>query len=114
MKKVDKIFEEICSLNLLELKILIDKANEKFGNLNKIENFKKDKEEKKIILELTSIGDNKISSIRMVKDILKIDLMKAKKIVDNVPQVLLEDIEKKKAEEIIKKFSKIGCICNLK
>ncbi|MGX7586119.1 ribosomal protein bL12 [Candidatus Vidania fulgoroideorum] len=114
MKKVDKLFEEICNLNLLEANYLMRKISEKFGNFSS--SFKNENNDsiKKFNVELLSFGENKISTIRMVKEILNLDLMKSKNIVDKLPKVILNNLDKKKAEEIVKKFSSIGCDVQLK
>ncbi|MGX7576409.1 ribosomal protein L7/L12 [Candidatus Vidania fulgoroideorum] len=114
MKKVDNIFNKICELNLIEIKYLLDKSKEKFGSFKMLKNVDSVKKKKKFDVELISIGENKIAAIRMIKEVMNLDLMKSKNIVDNLPKILLKETDKKNADIISKKFINIGCNCLIK
>jgi len=65
-------------------------------------------------IELTGIGDQKISVIKVVKEITGLGLKEAKDMVDGAPKVIKEGVKKEEAEEIKKKLEEAGASVELK
>ncbi|MBU2068535.1 50S ribosomal protein L7/L12 [Patescibacteria group bacterium] len=65
-------------------------------------------------IELTSVGDQKISVIKVVKEITGLGLKEAKDMVDGAPKVIKEGVKKEEAEEIKKKLEEVGASVVLK
>ncbi len=65
-------------------------------------------------VELTAVGDSKISVIKAVKEITGKGLADAKALVDGTPVVLKEGAKKEEAEEIKKKIEDAGGAVSLK
>ena len=59
-------------------------------------------------IELTSAGDQKISVIKVVKEITGLGLKEAKDMVDGAPKVIKEGVKKEEAEEMKKKLEEAG------
>ncbi|MGX7589399.1 ribosomal protein L7/L12 [Candidatus Vidania fulgoroideorum] len=109
---VKEIFDSICKLNILEIFELLNKFKKKF-NLNLTDNSKKKKVEKKFSISIKSLGNSKIMIIKLIRDITKLDLINSKKIIDNLPCNLKNNLNKNEALEIKKKFEKLGCVVEL-
>ncbi|MFH1671437.1 MAG: 50S ribosomal protein L7/L12 [Candidatus Portnoybacteria bacterium] len=72
-------------------------------------------EEKSIFdIELKSAGDQKISVIKVVKEITGLGLKEAKEMVDSVPKIIKQGVKKEEAEELKKKLEEAGAIVELK
>ena len=65
-------------------------------------------------VELTAAGANKISAIKVVKEITEKGLQDSKKIVESAPVVIKEEVPKEQAEELKKKLEEAGCTVTLK
>ena len=65
-------------------------------------------------LELTSAGGQKISVIKIVREITGLGLKEAKDIVDGAPKVVKENLKKAEAEEMKKKLEEAGATVTLK
>ncbi|MFH1966397.1 MAG: 50S ribosomal protein L7/L12 [Patescibacteria group bacterium] len=65
-------------------------------------------------IELTGVGDQKISVIKVVKEITGLGLKEAKDMVDGAPKVIKEGVKKEEAEEIKKKLEEVGASVVLK
>jgi len=65
-------------------------------------------------VELASCGENKISVIKVVREVTEKGLKDAKDMVDGAPVVIKEGVEKAEAEEIKKKLEEAGATVNLK
>ena len=63
---------------------------------------------------MTAIGSNKISTIKVVREVTSLGLKEAKDLVDGAPQPVKEGIAKDEAEEIKKKFEDAGATVELK
>ncbi|UOQ33037.1 LSU ribosomal protein L7/L12 (P1/P2) [Candidatus Vidania fulgoroideae] len=112
--KTNDIFKEICNLNIIELGKLIELAEEKFGKfkLNEINannEKKEEKEEEKKSLTLAKCGSNRISVIKLIKDITNKSLLESKRIIDKLPQKIIDNIDKNTFIEYKKKFEELGC-----
>ncbi|WP_185872648.1 50S ribosomal protein L7/L12 [Blattabacterium cuenoti] len=77
---------------------------DKIGN-----NISTNQEEKNVFdLVLKSLGNSKLSLVKLVKEITGKGLKESKEIVDNIPQIIKKSVDKKEAEIIKKKFEDIG------
>lgn len=65
-------------------------------------------------VELKSVGDQKISVIKAVKDITELGLKEAKDLVDGAPKVIKQEVKKEEAEEMKKKLEEAGAVVELK
>lgn len=65
-------------------------------------------------IELTSAGEQKISVIKVVKEITGLGLKEAKDLVDGAPKVIKEGVKKEEAEEIKNKLQEAGAVVELK
>ncbi len=65
-------------------------------------------------LELKSSGDQKISVIKVVKEITGQGLKEAKDLVDGAPKVIKQGLKKEEAEELKKKLEEAGAAVELK
>ncbi len=65
-------------------------------------------------VELVEAGPNKISVIKVVREITGLGLKEAKDIVDAAPKVVKEAVAKAEAEEMKKKIEEAGGKANLK
>jgi len=63
---------------------------------------------------LTSVGDNKIKVIKVVRQVTNLGLKEAKDLVDGAPKPVKEGIPKKEAEEVKAKFLEVGAQVELK
>jgi len=120
----EDILEGISGMSVLDLSELIKEMEEKFGvsaaavaaapaaasggDAAAVE------EKTEFDLHLTSIGDNKVSVIKAVREITSLGLKEAKDIVDAAPKVVKETLDKASAEEALKKLTEAGATGELK
>ena len=65
-------------------------------------------------VELTEIGSEKVTVIKVVREATGLGLKEAKDLVDSAPKVLKEAATKEEAEEIKKKLEEVGAKVTLK
>ncbi|MEK9181036.1 MAG: 50S ribosomal protein L7/L12 [Patescibacteria group bacterium] len=65
-------------------------------------------------VELTSVGGNKISVIKVVKEAAGVGLKEAKDLVEAAPKAVKENLSKADAEELKKKLEEAGATVTLK
>lgn len=65
-------------------------------------------------IELKAAGDQKISVIKVVREVTGLGLKEAKDLVDGAPKTIKENVKKAEAEEIRKKLSEAGATVELK
>ena len=65
-------------------------------------------------LELKEIGEQKISVIKVVKEITGQGLKEAKDLVDGAPKMIKQGLKKEEAEELKKKLEEAGATVELK
>jgi large subunit ribosomal protein L7/L12 len=121
-EKIQKIIEEISNLTVLELNELVKALEEKFGvqamtfqtpTQTKVE--EKTEEGGAVDIVLVESGANKLNVIKIIREInSNLSLKEAKDIVDNPSQKVAEKVERKKAEELKKKFEEAGAKVELK
>jgi large subunit ribosomal protein L7/L12 len=122
-EKIQKIIEEISNLTVLELNELVKALEEKFGvqaiafqapTQVKVEE-KTEEAGGAVDIVLIESGANKLNVIKVIREINpNLSLKDAKDIVDNPPQKVAEKVERKKAEELKKKFEEAGAKIELK
>ncbi len=65
-------------------------------------------------VELTSVGEQKIAVIKIVKEVLALGLKEAKDLVESAPAMLKTDVKKEDAEAWKKKIEEAGGKVTLK
>lgn len=65
-------------------------------------------------VELTAAGGNKISVIKVVKEVTGLGLAESKALVDGAPKAIKENVAKAEAEEMKKKLEEAGATVTLK
>ncbi|MFA7314548.1 MAG: 50S ribosomal protein L7/L12 [Candidatus Magasanikbacteria bacterium] len=71
-------------------------------------------EKTEFTVELTAVGDNKISVIKAVKNATGLGLADAKALVDGAPKAIKENVKKAEAEELKKQLEEAGAKVTLK
>lgn len=121
---IKKLAEKLVNLTVQQVNELSNFLKNEYGiepsNTLVVDSSKKkeesfEKEEKNIFnLILKSSGNSKLSVVKLVKEITGKGLKESKELVDNVPNVIKESIDKKEAEELKKKLEEIGADVELK
>ena len=65
-------------------------------------------------VELTSVGDKKISVIKVIREVTSLGLKEAKEMADAAPGNVKEAVSKDEAEELMKKLEEAGASVTLK
>lgn len=122
LKKAD-IIEAISSMTVLELAELVEEMEEKFGVsaaapaavavAAPAEAGGKSEEKTEFDVILEDFGAKKIPVIKVVKDVLELNLKEAKELVDNVPSKLREEMDKEEAEALKKQLEEAGATVKL-
>lgn len=123
-EKIAKIAKEIESLTVVELADLSKYLEEKFGvsampmvaagaaSAGAVEPAE---EKTSFTVVLTAAGENKLSVIKAVREIVPtLGLMDAKKLVETAPQNVVTDVKKDAAEDAKKKLEATGAKVELK
>lgn len=66
------------------------------------------------MVTLNNFGTNKVSVIKIVREITGLGLKEAKNLVDSAPKVIKEGITKEAAEAIKKKLEEVGAKIEIK
>jgi len=124
-KKFEKIVKEIEGMTVLDLSELVKVLEEKFGvsaaapiavvatqGGGADESVAEAKSEFNI--ELTAAGEQKIASIKAVREVTGLGLKESKDLVDGAPKIIKEKVAKAEAEEIKKKLEAAGATVTLK
>lgn len=118
----ENILEAVAGLTVMELNDLVKAFEEKFGvsaaavavagpagaGAAAVE----EKTEFDVIL--TSIGDNKVNVIKVVRAITGLGLKEAKDLVDGAPKTVKEGVAKAEADDIAKQLSEAGAKAEIK
>ena len=126
--KFSKLVEEIEKMSVLDLAELVKILEKKFGvsaapqimaaaPVAEGEGAAKAEEKSVVSIVLTDIGAKKIEVIKAVRDVTQKGLKDSKDMVDAVasgPQVVKENVKRKEADEIKKKFETAGAKVELK
>ena len=119
-EKTDKMLEEIDSLTVVELSELVKGIEEKYGVTAAAvaapagAGAAAAEEKSEFDVVLTDAGSNKISVIKVVRDVTGLGLKEAKELVDGAPKTVKEAVAKPEAEEIKAKFVEAGATIELK
>ena len=119
-EKTDKMLEEIDSLTVVELSELVKGIEEKYGVTAAAvaapagAGAAAAEEKSEFDVVLTDAGSNKISVIKVVRDVTGLGLKEAKELVDGAPKTVKEAVAKAEAEEIKAKFVEAGATIVLK
>jgi large subunit ribosomal protein L7/L12 len=119
-EKTDKMLEEIDSLTVVELSELVKGIEEKYGVTAAAvaapagAGAAAAEEKSEFDVVLTDAGSNKISVIKVVRDVTGLGLKEAKELVDGAPKTVKEAVAKAEAEEIKAKFVEAGATIELK
>lgn len=123
MADTAKFIEEIKKMTVLELNELVKAIEEEFGvsaaapvmmtgtaaaGPDTVE------EKSEFDVVLAEVGENKMSVIKVVKEITGLGLKESKDIVDNAPKTLKEAVSKNDADEMKKKLEEAGAKVELK
>jgi large subunit ribosomal protein L7/L12 len=73
-----------------------------------------EEEQTEFTVELTAAGDKKIQVIKVVREVTSLGLAEAKKLVEEAPKAIKENISKEEAEELKKKLEEAGATVTLK
>lgn len=65
-------------------------------------------------VELTSVGDQKIKVIKVVRELTGLGLKEAKEVVDNAPKMIKEGLPKEEAEAAKAKLEEVGATITIK
>ena len=121
-----EILDAIGNMSVLELSQLIKDMEEKFGVSAAAATVvagpaagagagAAPKEEKtEFTVMLTAVGDNKVNTIKAVREVTSLGLKEAKDLVDGAPKPIKEGISKADAESIKKKMEEAGAKVEIK
>ena len=126
--KVQKILDEIKELSLLDAAQLVKGLEEAFGVSAAAAapvvvasaagagggGATPAEEKTEFTVVLTTVGSNKINTIKVVREVTSLGLKEAKDLVDGAPKTLKEGVSKDEAEAIKKKFTDAGAVVELK
>ncbi len=124
MEKMDKIIKEIETLSVLELNDLVKALEERFGVKAQAAAIAVPTvggagdaavaEKSAFDVVLTSVGDQKIAVIKVVKEITGLGLKEAKDLVDAAPKPVKAGVAKEEAEALKKQLEEAGAQVELK
>ncbi len=118
-EKFKALVEQIEKMSVLDLSELVKVLEDKFGVSAAApammmaaapagEAAPAVEEKTEFTVELIEAGANKISVIKVVKEITGLGLADAKAVVDGAPKAIKENVKKEEAEEIKKKIEEAG------
>ena len=118
-KRFVKIIEAIGDMSVIDLADLVKVFEKKFGvsavapaAAGGAAGSDEEKSEVDVILE--AVGDQKINVIKAVKEITGLGLKESKKLIDDAPKAIKENVKREEAEEMQKKLSEVGATVSLK
>ena len=71
-------------------------------------------EQTEVTVHLASFGSNKVSVIKVIREVTGLGLKEAKDLVESAPADVKEDVPKDEAEEIKKKLDEAGATAEIK
>jgi len=123
-EKFKSLVEQIEKLSVLDLAELVKVLEKKFGVSSMpaavapaAESASTEggvEEKSDFDVEIKSVGDQKISVIKVVKEITGQGLKESKDLVDDAPKVIKQGVKKEEAEEMKKKLEQAGAVVELK
>lgn len=122
-EKITQIIDLVKELSVVELGELVSSFEEEFGVTAAAvavaggagaAGGAAEEEKNEFDVELTSVGDQKIKVIKVVREITGLGLKEAKELVDNAPKVLKEALPKEEAEAAKAKLEEVGATVTVK
>ncbi len=117
----DQIIEAVEKMTVVELNTLVKAIEEKWGvsaaavaAAGPATGAGAAEEKTEFNVELTSVGEQKIAVIKVVKEALGLGLAEAKTMVESAPVMMKIDVKKEQAEEWKKKIEEAGGKVTLK
>lgn len=107
------------NLTLLELNELIKSFEEKYNIGNILDKDLKNNKDNKVVKSsysvfLNSIGINKISVIKIIRELNNLGLKESKDLVESAPVLIKSNIDLSIAEDIKKKLESAGAVIEIK
>jgi large subunit ribosomal protein L7/L12 len=121
--KTQKVFEEIKTLSFLQTANLVKAFEEEFGITAAVAGpavvaaapaAAAEEESSTVSLILEDAGANKIGALKVVRELTSLGLKEAKELVDKAGSAILENVEKKVAEEAAAKLKEAGATVKIK
>lgn len=122
-KNAQQVFDLVKELSAIELAQLVKKLEEEFGvsavavsgvasagGADEWASTVKDT----LSVELTEVGQQKISVIKVVKEIMNVDLKVAKETVEKAPVLIKENIKQEEADALKAKLEEAGASVSFK
>lgn len=122
-EKITQIIDLVKELSVVELGELVSSFEEEFGVTAAAvavaggagaAGGAAEEEKTEFDVELTSVGDQKIKVIKVVRELTGLGLKEAKELVDNAPKVLKEGLPKEEAEAAKAKLEEVGATITIK
>jgi len=121
----DDVLGYLESANMLEISELIKDIEDKFnvsaaapvavaGAAAPAAEGGASEEQTEFTVELTSVGDKKISVIKVIREVTSLGLKEAKELADGAPSSVKESVAKEEAEELKSKLEEAGATVTLK
>ncbi len=121
----DDVLGYLETANMLEISELIKDIEEKFdvsaadpvavaGAAAPAADGGASEEKSEFNVELTTVGDKKISVIKVIREVTSLGLKEAKELADGAPSNVKESVAKEEAEELKKKLEEAGATVTLK
>ena len=122
----EEILEAISNMTVLEIVDLVKMMEDKFGvsaaapvavaavGAGAAAAAPAAEEQTEFTVTMTSFGANKVSVIKVIREITGLGLKEAKELVEGAPKVVKEAMPKAEAEEIKKKLEEAGAKIELK
>ena len=122
-EKITQIIDLVKELSVVELGELVSSFEEEFGvtaaavavaGAGAAAGGAAEEEKTEFDVELTSVGDQKIKVIKVVRELTGLGLKEAKEVVDNAPKALKEGVSKDDAEAMKAKLTEAGAEVEVK
>ena len=121
----DDVLGYLETANMLEISELIKDIEDKFdvsaaapvavaGGAAPAAGAEAAEEQSEFNVELTSVGDKKISVIKVIREVTSLGLKEAKEMADSAPGNVKESVSKDEAEELKTKLEEAGATVTLK
>jgi large subunit ribosomal protein L7/L12 len=122
----EEILEAISNMTVLEIVDLVKMMEDKFGvsaaapvavaavGAGAAAAAPAAEEQTEFTITMTSFGANKVSVIKVIREITGLGLKEAKDLVEGVPSVVKEDVPKADAEAIKTKLEEAGAAAEIK
>lgn len=122
-EKITQIIDLVKELSVVELGELVSSFEEEFGvtaaavavaGAGAAAGGAAEEEKTEFDVELTSVGDQKIKVIKVVRELTGLGLKEAKEVVDNAPKMIKEGMPKEEAEAAKAKLEEVGATITIK